>query len=71
LASGDKAIARVVIEGEDEIDLMERQLRESHRRRLECGICTPTAEILFVETLRNLERIGDHADNLGVSVLRN
>jgi phosphate:Na+ symporter len=71
LASGDKAMARVVIEGEDEIDLMERQLRESHRRRLECGICTPTAEILFVETLRNLERIGDHADNLGVSVLRN
>lgn len=71
LASGDKAIARAVIEGEDKIDWMERQLRESHRQRLECGICTPKADILFVETLRNLERIGDHADNLGVSVLRN
>jgi len=71
LASGDKAIARAVVEGEDEIDLMETQLRESHRQRVECGVCAPKADILFIETLRNLERIGDHADNLGVSVLRN
>ncbi len=71
LASGDRAIARAVMEGEDGIDAMHRQLRESHRQRLESGICTPKADILFVETLRNLERIGDHADNLGVSVLRN
>lgn len=67
----DKAVARLVKEGEEQIDVKERQLRESHNERLESGICTPRAAILFVETLRNLERIGDHADNLGVSVLRN
>jgi len=71
LASGDRAVAQAVIEGEDQIDLMEKELRESHRRRMEAGICTPRADILFVETLRNLERVGDHADNLGISVLRN
>jgi len=27
--------------------------------------------VLFIEWLRNLERISDHADNLGVSVSRN
>jgi len=27
--------------------------------------------VLFVESLRNLERVSDHADNLGVSVSRN
>ena len=70
LASGDKAIARAVIEGEDRIDESERRLREAHRERLERGTCTPRADILFIETLRNLERIGDHADNLGISVLR-
>jgi len=69
--SSDKMIAQTVKDGEDHIDLMERQLREAHRERMERGICTPKAEILFIETLRNLERIGDHADNLGVSVLRN
>ena len=71
LASGDRAIAQAVVEGEDQIDQMERELRESHRERQECGICAPRANILFIETLRNLERIGDHADNLGISVLRN
>jgi hypothetical protein len=38
---------------------------------MEAGICQPQADVIFVESLRNLERIGDHADNLGVSVCRN
>jgi len=66
----DKTVAQAVKKGEEQIDVMERQLRESHNRRLEQGVCTPKADTLFVETLRNLERIGDHADNLSVSVLR-
>jgi phosphate:Na+ symporter len=65
----DEATARAVEEREEEIDAMERQLRDAHRQRLEEGVCTPKADILFVETLRNLERIGDHADNLSISVL--
>ena len=28
------------------------------------------AIVIFIESLRNLERIGDHADNLGISVMR-
>ena len=38
--------------------------------RLEAGICSPEANVIFTEILRNLERISDHADNLGVSVMR-
>ena len=68
--AGDQMMARAVKESEEQIDVMEKQLRDAHGRRLEQGICTPKADILFVETLRNLERIGDHADNLSVSVLR-
>jgi hypothetical protein len=37
---------------------------------LEAGVCHPEADVIFTETLRNLERISDHADNLGVSVAR-
>ena len=70
IESGDKAVARAVMAGEDQIDIMEKRLRESHKERQARGICAPKADILFIETLRNLERIGDHADNLGVSVLR-
>jgi phosphate:Na+ symporter len=49
---------------------LEKQLREQHSQRLEDGTCTRKAGVLYVETLRNFERIGDHADNLAVSVLR-
>ncbi len=38
--------------------------------RLEAGTCNPEADVIFTETLRNLERVSDHADNLGVSVAR-
>jgi len=70
MESGSTAIAQLVREGEEEIDLMEKQLRDAHEQRLDQGTCAPKADILFIETLRNLERIGDHADNLAVSVLR-
>ena len=33
------------------------------------GDCSPEASLIFVEALRNLERISDHADNLADSVL--
>jgi len=42
--------------------------RQSHIERLEAGLCQPEADVIFTETLRNLERVSDHADNLGVSV---
>ena len=71
LESGDKIVAKAVLTGEDHIDVMEKRLRESHKDRQERGICAPKADILYIETLRNLERVGDHADNLGVSVLQN
>jgi phosphate:Na+ symporter len=45
--------------------------RQGHFHRLEAGICHPQADVLYTETLRNLERICDHADNLGVSTMRN
>jgi len=66
----DKGIAESVRQGEEQIDVLEKQLREQHSQRLEDGTCTPKAGVLYVETLRNFERIGDHADNLAVSVLR-
>jgi len=70
IESGDPNIGRATVANEDQIDVMEKRLRESHKERQACGICAPKADILFIETLRNLERIGDHADNLGSSVVR-
>jgi phosphate:Na+ symporter len=66
----DKRLAKKVCELESEFDRCYWQARQRHIERLEAGICNPEANVIFTETLRDLERISDHADNLGVSVMR-
>lgn len=53
---------------EDEIDQGEKQLRLRHVARLSAGICSPPAGVIFIDILSNLERIGDHAHNISLSV---
>jgi phosphate:Na+ symporter len=66
----DKLLAGRVCEMESEFDKLYWQTRQRHMERLEQGSCTVQANVIFTETLRTLERISDHADNLGVSVMR-
>jgi phosphate:Na+ symporter len=66
----DATKARQVCILESEFDRLYWQTRQSHIHRLAAGVCDPEADIIFTETVRNLERISDHADNLGVSVIR-
>ena len=68
--NNDKLLAKKVCEMESEFDKLYWQTRQRHIERLEAGICNPEANVIFTEILRNLERISDHADNLGVSVMR-
>ncbi len=67
----DAALALEVRMAENEFDSLYWQAREMHLQRLKEGSGDPEAEAIFRETLRLLERISDHADNLGASVLRN
>ncbi|MBD3157775.1 MAG: hypothetical protein GF309_03210 [Candidatus Lokiarchaeota archaeon] len=62
-------VARNTIEMEDEVDILEKKLRQAHNERISQGICQPEADTVYVETLRNLERIGDHADNIALDIL--
>jgi phosphate:Na+ symporter len=66
----DKLLAKKVCDLESEFDRFYWQARQRHIERLEAGICNPEANVIFTETLRDLERISDHADNLGISVMR-
>jgi len=45
---------------EDFIDKLEEIMREHHIERLNKGICSSEAGIIYLDVVSNLERIGDH-----------
>lgn len=65
----DISFAEAVMINEDKIDEMERKLRKRHILRLNDGICTGAAGIVFVDIISNLERVGDHAVNIAHTVI--
>ena len=65
----DREEALVVLQKEDQIDKMERKFRKKHIIRMNEGLCTGSAGIVFVDIISNLERIGDHAVNIAEEVL--
>ncbi len=71
LATGDVSSARKVLEREGEIDMLEKNLRKKHIKRLNAGDCQTGSGVLFLDLISNLERIGDHASNIALAVLDN
>jgi len=69
LKTRNKDLAKVAEKLEDDIDVLERKLKDAHVERMRTGVCDPQADAVYVETLRNLERIGDHADNIAYDVI--
>ncbi|MFD2925984.1 Na/Pi cotransporter family protein [Halobacillus naozhouensis] len=69
LESMDREEALAVVQKENELDRMERSYRKKHIIRMNEGVCSGQAGIVFVDMLSNLERIGDHAVNIAEEVL--
>ena len=65
----DLSLLEQVTRVEDEVDKMEKAFKKNHIKRLRKGLCQPEADPIYVETLRNLERISDHAYNIGLSLI--
>ena len=61
---GDMDDVRKVSQYEDEVDTLEEELREKHIERLSAGKCDPSAGVVFLDLISNLERISDHAYNI-------
>lgn len=67
--NGDVKRAESIINVEQRIDSLARDLREAHIRRLNAGLCSATAGTIFMDIISNFERIGDHATNVAEVVL--
>lgn len=69
LKSGNKKFVDRVVEGEDKVDALEKKYKRNHIDRLKKNLCNPELDTIFVESLRNLERISDHAYNIALSLI--
>ncbi|HOI80690.1 MAG: Na/Pi cotransporter family protein [Thermovirgaceae bacterium] len=68
LDTAEDSKVQQVLKLEDEIDAMERDLRKRHIDRLNQGVCNPGSGVIFIDILSNLERVGDHANNIALIV---
>ena len=50
-------MAKQVLEREDTIDKIQKELRQNHINRLTQGRCWPGSRIIYLELIANLERV--------------
>ncbi len=56
---------------EERIDSLEKELRASHIKRLNTGVCNAVVGTIFLDLISNLERIGDHSVNIAEIIYEN
>jgi len=66
----DKEIAKQVNHLEDEIDTLVLTYRKRHIKRLNDHTIEESKDSFYVDILSNIERIGDHCNNIAVNVIQ-
>lgn len=62
--TGNTDLIKEVLKFEDEVDLIEQDIRERYISRLLDEECNIESGVLFMDIISNLERISDHAFNI-------
>lgn len=70
-ANYDDSKANEVKNLEEQIDILEKDLRSSHIRRLNNGQCSAIAGSIYFDLISNLERVGDHSLNIAEILSKN
>jgi len=65
----DKELAREVNIREDVLDKMVKIARKRHVNRINDKTCSETEAGFYVDILSNLERIGDHCNNIVINIM--
>ena len=65
----DATVARRAYDHEPTINEMQVDFRKRHVRRLGKGKCSPSAGLMFVDCVDNLEKIADHLCNVAEGVM--
>ncbi len=62
--TGDITLVGRIIEKEKQLDRMERKYYKAHLRRVKHEDCTGKLAVSYVDMISDLERIGDHTQNI-------
>ncbi|MBN2540126.1 MAG: Na/Pi cotransporter family protein [Bacilli bacterium] len=65
----DRTIALEVNAREDELDRLVKKYRKNHINRINDKTCEENEAGFYVDILSNMERIGDHCNNMAINVL--
>lgn len=65
----DRELAKRVEPLEQTIDLLKRQIKDNHIKRLRDGLCTMEFGFVLSDFITNCERVADHCSNIAVSIL--
>lgn len=57
-------LAHQVVESDDVIDNLEKELRNHHIGRINERKCIPASGVIYLDVISNFERIADHATNI-------
>ncbi|MEN8173672.1 MAG: Na/Pi cotransporter family protein [Chloroflexota bacterium] len=66
----DQHMAQLTCSMEEDMDHKYWKARKKLTKRSKAGKSNAKADLVYLEILRNLERISDHADSLSISVMR-
>ena len=68
--SQDKEIAKIVMERENRINKLVIKNRKRHIMRINNRLSSETQDQMYVDILSNIERIGDHCNNIVINVVQ-
>ena len=69
LAEDNLHLAHEIIKHENKVDEIVKKAQDNHLERMNKGVCSLEKGKYFSEILMNLERIGDHSDNIAYAVV--
>ena len=58
----------IVDKDEEQIDILSAQLENYHIDRVKKGVCNAQVGSIYLQTVSNLERVGDHITNISFSI---
>ena len=70
LRTEDMEAAKAIEPFEEAIDILQKEMKKRHMKRLKKGKCTPELGFILSDITNNYERIADHCSNLAINMMQ-